>query len=78
MKFSQTFGQTLENRPVISAEPSQGERDKTVPASALCAPSHYDPEANCSQPPPRPRQSYSQSARAVRKAWREPSCAAYE
>lgn len=45
MTFSQTFGQALENRLVFSAGPSQGERDKTVPASALCyqRSSRFDP-----------------------------------
>lgn len=78
MSFSQTFGQALESRSVISAEPSWGERYLTVPVSALCAPSHCGLRANCSQPRLNPRQSYSQSARAVRKAFEEPSCAAYE
>ena len=78
MEFSQTFGQALENRPVFYPNPSKGERTLTVPASALCAPSDRGSEANYSQFLSRPRQSYSQAARAVRKAWPEPSCAAYE
>lgn len=41
MVFSQTFGQSLGNRPVIFAEPSQGKRDLTVPAPALCAPNRF-------------------------------------
>ena len=78
MKFSQTFGQALESRPVFYRQPSKGSRRLTVPASALCAPSHDDAEANCSQCPSPWRQSYSQPARALSKARPEPSCAAYE
>ena len=41
MLFSQTFGQPLENRPVIYRKPSKGWKKKTVPAAALCAPGHF-------------------------------------
>ena len=78
MGFSQTFGRALENRPVFYTEPSQGERNQTVPVSALCARSQFALKASFSQPPPFSRQSYSQSARMTGKACQEPSCAAYE
>jgi hypothetical protein len=73
MGFSQTFGRALENRPVIYAEPSQGKRNLTVPASALCAPSHFASKASFSQPPPRLRQSYSPPGPVMKASWL-PSC----
>ena len=62
MLFSQTSGRTHKDRPVFSAEPSQGERDKTVPASAQGAPDHFGPKANGAQLQSRARPGYSPAA----------------
>jgi hypothetical protein len=69
MLFSQTFGQPLENRPVIYRKPSQGWKKKTVPASALCAPGHCWPRASSSQAPLHSRQSYSPPGRLLREGF---------